>query len=110
LAINVTVCIAFVPRFGAYGAALGALAGEIAILLLWIALGRWLLGNLMLKWTTALLCVGFSAALLAYRPGSLISGGALIEQFLITALCALATWMLVLRAIRTFGTFADAKA
>jgi len=106
LAVNIGVCITFVPRYGAFAAAMGTLAGEIAILLLWIVLGRWLLGNLKLNWTTALLCVGFSAALLAYRPGSLISGGTLIEQFLITALCALATWMLALRAIKTYEKLA----
>lgn len=109
LAVNIAVCVSFVPRYGAYGAAMGALAGEIAILLLWIVLGSWLLKNLRLDWTVALLCVGGSAALLAYRPGSLIPGNALIEQFLITALCALATWILGLRAMRTFSSFADAK-
>jgi O-antigen/teichoic acid export membrane protein len=110
LAVNIAVCLVLVPRYGAYAAAMGALAGEIAILLLWIGLGSWLLGNLRLDWKLPLSCVGASVALLAYRPGNLIPGNALIEQLLITALCVVAMWLLALRALKTFRSLADANA
>ena len=110
LAVNIAVCLVFIPRYGAYAAAMGALAGEIAILLLWIGLGSWLLRNLRLDWKLALSCVGASVALMAYRPGDLIPGNALIEQLLITALCVVATWLLAMRALKTFRSLADANA
>lgn len=110
LLVNIAVCVTFVPRYGAYAAALGALAGEITILFLWIVLGKWLLRNLRLDWTISLLSIGLSATLcLAYRPGDLLPSHVLSEQLLITAACAAAAWILARHAMKALGNLADAK-
>jgi len=110
LAVNIAVCLAFIPRYGAYAAALGALAGEITILTLWIGLGRWLLGNLRLDWKLSGLAIGVSLLMCAvYRPGVLLPGPVLLEQLLVTVLCAGAAWALAHHAIRTIESFAEAK-
>jgi hypothetical protein len=100
----------FVPRYGAYAAAFGALAGELTILVLWVVLGKWLLHNLRLDWTFALLSIAFSVFIcLAYRPGDFLPHHVWGEQLAITAICAVATWLLARRALKTFGNLADAK-
>jgi O-antigen/teichoic acid export membrane protein len=107
LAVNIAICIGFIPRYGAYGAALGALAGEITILALWIGLGRWLLGNLRVDWRFSGLAISLSLLMCAaYRPGILLPGPILFEQMLATALCAAAAWALMHYAVRRFETFA----
>jgi len=110
LAVNVAVCVVFVPRYGAYAAAAGALAGEITIVTLWITLGRWLLRNLRIDWRLTALSIGISLLMcVVYRPGILLSGPVLVEQLLVTALCAAAAWALVQHAIRTFERLAGVK-
>lgn len=110
LLVNIAVCVTFVPRYGAYAAAIGALSGEITILILWIVLGKWLLGNLRLDWTISLLSIGLSVGIcLAYRPGDFLPHHVWGEQLAITALCGAATWLLAQRAMKTFGSLADAK-
>lgn len=110
LAINIAICLVFVPRYGAYAAALGTLAGETTILLLWIVLGKWLLRNLLLDWSATWLSLGISLAVcLAYRPGDILGRHPLFEQLLITALCVAATWILGRRAVTTFAAFSETK-
>ena len=99
--VNFSVCVMFIPQYGAYGAALGVLAGETAILLLWIILGRWLLGNLRLNWTISLCCVALSVVLSqVYRPGQFLQDWVVGEQLVVTAICAAVLWILGRRALK----------
>jgi O-antigen/teichoic acid export membrane protein len=107
LVVNVAVCLAFIPGFGAYAAAFGVLAGELAILVSWIVLGKWLLRNLNLNWTVSWSLLGLSLVLcVAYRPGQLVPQWVLGEQLLLTVLCAFAAWMIARRAIKKLQVLA----
>lgn len=92
LTSNVAVCVYFIPSHGALAAAYGTLAGEALVLLLWAIIGRWLLGNLKIKWGVSYICVIAGIFLcLTYRPGIISSTGlvasTLAEQLIVTSLC-----------------------
>ena len=87
LALNVAVCIAFIPRYGVIAAAYGTLTGEIAIVALWIVVGQWILGNLKLHWTSAVVCGAVAVGLAAwFAPGELIRNRVL-ELVVVTSVC-----------------------
>jgi hypothetical protein len=44
-----------------------------------------------------------------YRPGDILGRHALIEQLLVTALCAGGVWVLAQRALRTFANPTEAS-
>jgi O-antigen/teichoic acid export membrane protein len=98
LAINAAVCIGFIPRYGVVAAAYGTLAGEIAIVLLWIVVGQWILGNLRLRWTSVAVSAAIALGLAAwYAPGSLmLNRGA--ELLVVTALCIGLGWFVARQA------------
>jgi O-antigen/teichoic acid export membrane protein len=85
LIVNVAVACYALPRFGMVGAVLGAVAGELAILAGWAAVGNRVLKNLPLSWGVPFLAIlGALGLALAYRPGVLMSGAVLVERLLVT--------------------------
>lgn len=69
LLVNVLLAIILIPRIGLKGAALGTMAGEFVILLIWIFVGKYVLKNLDLDWSySILLAFGVFMAILFYEP------------------------------------------
>jgi O-antigen/teichoic acid export membrane protein len=79
--LNALVGILFIPQIGLLGAVLGLVAAEAWILVSWILIGRFFLGNLRLAWSTALTITALAAIISAfYRPGQLLPNSILIES------------------------------
>jgi O-antigen/teichoic acid export membrane protein len=109
LIVNAAVCIAFIPRFGAVAAAYGNLAGEVTILFLWAALGKWVIGNLKLKWTWSCISLAIAVGLCAsYKPGTLIPW-TLGEQLLVSFLCVTIVWALARYAMKRLQGLAPVR-
>lgn len=85
LLVNGTVGIWLIPKLGALGAAVGALASEVWIMLAWMILGKFLLKNLDLDWRFPLAFAGFSGFFVAvYQSSWVRHGQGFLEALLIT--------------------------
>ena len=83
--VNIMVGIILIPRIGIKGAIYGTMLSELAILISWIVIGKYLLKNLQISWSMSIL-VGFFTLLFIsfYQLGSIIN--TLVDQLCLTVL------------------------
>lgn len=107
LFVNISVCLLLIPQYGAIGAAYGALAGEITVLLLWLVVGRWIAQNLSLNWSLPLATIAaMLPAVIAYSPGRLLPQS-YAEQAIVTLICCVGAWLLFCRARQVVNHFSS---
>ncbi|MDE0471051.1 MAG: hypothetical protein OXH57_03850 [Ekhidna sp.] len=83
--VNITAGIILIPRIGIEGAIYGTMLSELAILVSWIVIGKYLLKNLQISWSISILVGLFTLLFISfYQLGSIIN--TLVDQLCLTVL------------------------